>query len=729
MAAHQPTSLPVPPVAPTRPFVRHNHGDDVVDPYAWMRDTSDPELLDYLRAENAYADAMTAHLDGLRETLFTEIKERTQESDLSVPVAYRGWWYYGRTREGLQYPLQCRVPLRAGAVRPTPSPAVALEAAPDDEQVVVDANVEAQGHDFFALGASEVDLTGELVAYSVDLVGDERFVLRVRNIATRQLLDDSVIGMGYGLVWSADSAYLFYTRVDEAWRPHQLWRHRVGAPADTDELVYQEPDERYWMGIGTSRDDRWLQLAIGSKNTSEHRLLDLADPTGTPQVVCPRREGVEYDVEVAGDRLLIVHNVDRADFEVAWAPLDAGHNPQGKDAAAWHPWFRPARGDRVTGVDAFASHAVVSLRRAGQSAVALAPRDSAAEAGFAAPIDLPFEEAVRTVGLGSNPDWQARAIQLIYESMLTPKTVLEVDVATGTRSVLKRQPVLGDFDPARYRQHRVWANADDGTKIPMSLVARADVPLDGSAPGVLLGYGAYEIPLDPYFSIARLLLLDRGVVYAMAHVRGGGELGRSWYDGGRLEHKTNSFTDLVACAGELGTGGWVDPGRLALNGGSAGGLLVGAAMNLAPEAFAVVQADVPFVDPLNTILDPSLPLTVTEWEEWGNPLDDPAVYWRLKGYSPYENVRATAYPAVLVTTSLNDTRVSVTEPAKWVARLRTLATNDPATRPILLRTELSAGHGGRSGRYDAWRELAWEQAVVLDRLGATERLAEGKLSE
>lgn len=702
--------VPTPPVAPTRPFTRSYHGDAVEDPYAWMRDVEDPDLLAYLRAENAYADAMTDHLDGLRETLFTEIKDRTQETDLGVPVAYRGWWYYGRTREGLQYPLQCRVPVVEGAPRPNPSP----EAPIDGEQVVVDTNAEAAGHEFCSLGASEVDLSGELVAYTVDVVGDERFALRVRNIANRELIDDAVTGMGYGLAWSADSAYLFYMRVDDAWRPHHVWRHRVGAPADTDELVYQEDDERFWMGIGTSRDDRWLQISIGSKNTSEHRLLDLADSTGTPRVVCPRRDGIEYDVEIAGDRMLVVHNADREDFEVSHAPLDA------VDASGWRPWFRPdADGDRVTGVDAFATHAAVSLRRAGQTAVALAKRDDAADAGFGQPVDLEFDEPVRTVGLGSNPSWETTAIQLSYESLVTPKTVLDVDLATGERAVLKTQPVLGDFDPASYVQHRVWAAAADGTAIPMSLVARVDVPRDGSAPGLLYGYGAYEISIDPWFSIPRLSLLDRGVVMAIAHVRGGGELGRAWYEEGRLAQKEHSFTDLVACARTLGDAGWVDPGRLALQGGSAGGLLVGAATNLAPELFAIVQADVPFVDPLTTILDPSLPLTVTEWEEWGNPLDDAGVYALMKQYSPYENVRATTYPAILITTSLNDTRVSVTEPAKWIARLRATATNDPATRPFLMRTEMTAGHGGRSGRYDAWRELAWEYAVVLDRLGTT----------
>lgn len=715
MAAHMvsgmPDDQPVPPVAPTRPFTRTYHGDAVEDPYAWMSDVEDPELLDYLRAENAYAEAMTEHLAPLRETLFTEIRDRTQETDLGVPVAYRGWWYYGRTREGLQYPLQCRVPVVEGAPRPSPSP----DAAIDGEQVIVDVNAEAEGHEFCSLGASEVDLTGDLIAYSVDVVGDERFVLRVRKIAVGELIDDAVSGMGYGLAWSADSAYLFYMRVDDAWRPYQVWRHRVGAPAETDELVYEEPDERFWMGIGTSRDDRWLQISIGSKNTSEHRLLDLADPTGTPRVVCPRRDGIEYDVEVAGDRLLVVHNADRRDFEIAHAPLDAA------DASSWRTWFRPeADGDRVTGVDAFASHAAVSLRRAGQTAVALANRDDAAEAGFAQPVDLEFDEPVRSVGLGSNPSWETTAIQLGYESLVTPKTVLDVDLATGERTVLKRQPVLGDFDPAAYVQHRLWATADDGTAIPMSLVSRADVPRDGSAPGLLYGYGAYEISLDPWFSIPRLSLLDRGVILAIAHVRGGGELGRAWYEEGRLAQKEHSFTDLVTCARTLGADGWVDPARLALQGGSAGGLLVGAATNLAPELFAVVQADVPFVDPLTTILDPSLPLTVTEWEEWGNPLQDPEVYALMKRYAPYENVRATTYPAVLITTSLNDTRVSVTEPAKWLARLRALATNEPSKRPFLMRTEMTAGHGGRSGRYDAWRELAWEYAVVLDRLHATE---------
>ena len=687
--------------------VREHHGDRVVDPFEWLRDKDDPEVIAHLEAENAYAEAMTSHLEPLRGRIFDEIKSRTQETDLSVPAAYRGWWYYSRTFEGKQYAAQCRVRMVAGRGRPQLEPGV----TPEGEQVLLDVNVEAQGHEFFSLGAFEVSSDGRRIAYAVDVEGDERFALRVKDIATGSVIDEAVSEIGYGAVWSLDGQHLFYTKIDETWRPHQVWRHEVGTSAQDDVLVIEERDERFWMGIGASRDDAWVIIQVGSKLTSEVLLLDAAAPLGDPRVVAPRRDGVEYDVEPAGDRLLIVHNANHPDFELAQAPLDASGHEQ------WSSLAEPAAGERLLGVEAFASHAVVSLRRDGLTALRVLPRDQSLASGFGQARDLVFEEPLYSVGTGNNPEYEASALQVVFESMVTPRTISDYDFATGELAVLKAQPVLGGYDSADYVQRREWATASDGTLVPISLVHRRDVEPDGTAPGLIYGYGAYEICIDPYFSVARLSLLDRGFVYAIGHVRGGGEMGRQWYDLGKMEHKRNTFTDFVACADHLVSSGWVAPDRLVAEGASAGGLLIGAVVNLAPSRFRAIHAAVPFVDALTTILDPSLPLTVPEWEEWGDPLHHEEVYKYMLGYTPYENIVAVDYPAILATTSLNDTRVYFVEPAKWVARLRETVTNDPAGRPILFRIEMVAGHGGQSGRYDAWKQYAWELAFLMDQVG------------
>ncbi len=680
----------------------------MVDPYDWLRDKDDPAVLAHLRAENDYAEAVTADLEPLRQSIFEEIRSRTQETDLSVPVASGPWWYYSRSFEGAQYAVECRAPRVPGAPRPEPTPKTAVP----DEQVLLDGNVEAEGEEFFALGALTVSPDHRWLAYALDTQGDERFALRVKDLQTGEVVDTSVAEIGYGCVFSLDGRYVFYTRVDATWRPHQVWRHEVGTPSEGDVLVHQEDDERFWMGLGVSRDDRWIMVGLGSKTTSEVRLLDAADPTGELRVVAPRREGVEYDVEPAGDRLLIVHNADSIDSDLAWAPLGS------TSAEQWQPLMRSASGERFQAVDAFDDVCVLSLRKDGLTALRVLDRDAGSDSGFGGWHDLRFDEPVYQVGLGDNPESDTAAVQVVFESMVTPRTVYDYDYRTRELTLLKRQPVLGGYDPAAYEQRREWVTAEDGTRVPLSLVYPAGARRDTTRPGMLTGYGSYELSSDPYFSVARLSLLERGFVYAIAHVRGGGELGRGWYDDGKLTAKKHTFSDFVDCAAYLVDSGWVAPDRLVAEGGSAGGLLIGAAVNLAPERFRAVHAAVPFVDALTTILDPSLPLTVVEWEEWGNPLEDPAVYAYMKSYSPYENVRRAAYPAILATTSLNDTRVSFTEPAKWVARLREETTSDPAQRPVLLRTEMVAGHGGKSGRYDAWRQVAWEWAFLVDQAGA-----------
>ncbi|WP_298885465.1 S9 family peptidase [uncultured Serinicoccus sp.] len=706
------THQPAPPRATRLDVLRSHHGEDVVDPYEWLRDKTDPDVIAHLEAENAYTEARTAHLGELQQSIFEEIKGRVQQTDLSVPVRHRDWWYYTRTIEGEQYAVHGRVAVGESPERPELDPG----AAPEGEEVLLDGNAEAQGEEFFSLGAFDVTPAGDRLAYAVDTTGDERFDLKVKDLASGEIVDDAVRGIGYGTAWSADGGHLFYVRVDDAWRPHQVWRHRVGAPAEEDVLVHQEDDERFWMGVGTSRDDRHVIVWLGSKNTSEVRLVDAEEPTGELRVVAPREEGVEYDVEPAGERLWIMHNRDHRDFELAVAPATT------TSAQDWSTVVPGEDGVRLAGVEAFAGHLVLSLRRDGLTQLQVLPLS-----GQGRPVgegyQVPVEEPVYTIETGTNPTYETDTLQVLVESLVTPRSVLDLDLGSGELTLVKQQPVLGGYDPADYQQQRLWATAQDGTQIPISLVARRDAEPDGSHPGLLYGYGSYEISVDPHFSISRLSYLDRGVVHAVAHVRGGGEMGRGWYEEGRMEHKTNTFTDFVACADHLVETGWVAPDRLAAEGRSAGGLLMGAVLNLAPERFRVVHAGVAFVDALTTILDPSLPLTVSEWEEWGNPVDSAQIYQLMRSYTPYENIRRVDYPAILATTGLNDTRVFFVEPAKWVAKLRETVTSDPQERPILLKTEMVAGHGGKTGRYDAWRETAFEIAFVLDQLGARELVA------
>lgn len=673
-----------------------------------MRDKNDPALLSHLEAENAYTETMTSHLQSLRESVFGEIAAHTQQSDLSVPVRHGPWWYYARTVEGEQYPIYARVAVEHSPQRPEPS----TEHAVAGEQVLLDGNAEAAGAEFFSLGAFEVSPDGSLLAFAVDETGDERFEVRVIDLDTGERVEEGVRDVGYGLVWSLQGDYLFYTRVDEAWRPYQIWRHRRGGPAEDDALVYVEDDERYWAGLSSSRDDRFVMVGLGSKNSSEVWMLDAADPTGDFTCVARRQEGVEYDIEPGGDGLWIVHNRTHPDFELAWAELGT------TSAEQWSTVRVGGNGTRIAGVDAFAGYLAVSVRRDGLTGVDIVKLTEGRVDESAQEYVVSWSEPIYTIEVADNPEFDTDTLLVHIESMVTPPSVYEVDLRSGTRTLVKQRPVPGGYDPTHYRQARLWATAEDGTRIPISVVARADVPRDGTAPGLLYGYGAYEICIDPWFSAARLSYLDRGVVFAVAHVRGGGELGRTWYEQGRMEHKENTFTDFVAAAEHLTSTGWVASDRLAAEGGSAGGLLMGAALNLAPERFRAVHAAVPFVDALTTILDPSLPLTVVEWEEWGDPLHDEGAYWRMRRYSPYENVSPREYPSILVTTGLNDTRVHYVEPAKWVARLREQVTNDPAHRPVLLKTEMVAGHGGKTGRYDAWRDMAFETAFLLDQLDA-----------
>lgn len=689
-----------PPVAKRVDTKREHHGEVFADPYEWLRNKDDPDVIAYLEAENAYTEHVTEHLAPLRQAIFDEIKARTKETDLSVPTRRDAWWYYGRSYEGKQYSVHCRCPV-ADPDDWTP-PVLDENTEIPGEQVLLDENAEAEGHEFFSLGAASVSLDGNILAYSVDVKGDERYTLRFKDLRTGELYEDTIVGIGPGATWAADNRTVYYSTVDEAWRPDTIWRHRLGSGLPA-QRVYHEPDERYWLGVGRTRSDKYVMIAAGSAVTSEMRYADATDPEAEFAVVWPRRDFVEYSVEhavVGGeDRFLILHNDGAVNFTLVEAPVS--------DPTAIRTLIAHRDDVRLDSVDAFEKHLVVSYRSEALPKIQLWPLYPSGEYGH--PEDFTFESELTSAGLSANSNWSAPKLRIGATSYTTPVRIYDVDLATGERTLLREQPVLGDYRPEDYVERRDWAIARDGVRVPISIVHK--IGLQYPAPTLLYGYGAYEACEDPRFSIARLSLLDRGMVFAVAHVRGGGELGRPWYEHGKMLEKKNSFTDFVDVAAHLVQTDVTRPENLVAYGGSAGGLLVGAVANMAPELFAGILAVVPFVDPLTTILDPSLPLTVTEWDEWGNPLENKDVYEYMRSYSPYENVEAKDYPRILAMTSLNDTRVFYVEPAKWIAALRHTKTDD---HPVLLKTEMNAGHGGISGRYERWKETAFQYAWLLD---------------
>jgi oligopeptidase B len=681
-------SLPTPPRAERRPAEVERHGQTVVDDYAWLRDDAreDADVLAHLRAENHYTESVLGHLDGLRSELFDEITARIKQTDESAPTPKDGWFYYRRTVEGQQYGIHCR---KRGS----------LHAA---EQVVVDENRLADGHAFFSLGGLSISPDHRIAAYATDVDGSEVFTLRFRDLGTGRDLDDVVEAVSYSLAWCNDSRTLLYTRMDAAHRPYQVWRHVLGTEPAEDVLVLQEDDERFFVGCGRTRSRRFIVIEAASKVTSEAHLLDADDPTAAPRLVAARRQGVEYDVDHRGDQLLIVTNAGGAeDFKLVTAPVDT------PDREHWIDLVPHRVGVRLEGVDPFASHIALYERTDALTRI----RVLFPETGDEHVIDQ--AEEVYAAGPGPNAEWDTTTLRYGYTSMVTPRTLYDYDVRTRERTLVKQQEVLGGFDPADYVTLREWATADDGTRVPISIVHRRGVERDGTNLTLLYAYGSYEHSVDPGFSSLRLSLLDRGFVFAIAHPRGGGELGRRWYESGKYRCKRNTFTDVIACAEHLIAAGYTTSDRLALRGGSAGGLMVGAVVNARPELFAAAVAEVPFVDVVSTMWDETLPLTVIEYEEWGDP-KSPDYYDYIRSYSPYDNVTAQDYPPMLVTGGLNDPRVGYWEPAKWVARLRERKTDD---HPILLKMELGAGHLGPSGRYDVWKDEALVIAYLIDRVG------------
>lgn len=694
------------PVAPKRPTILDLHGEQRVDDYHWLRDRTDDEVLAYLEAENEYANAVMGTTEGLKTEIYEEIVGRIQETDESAPVRKGSYWYSQRTVEGLEHPIHLR--------RPDDSDHSGRRGPGAKEQVLLDENELAKATGYVALGAATIDASQQLLAYSVDVNGSEQYELRVRDLATGEDLDDVIPDTTYGVEWSADSTALYYILTDEVQRPYRLMRHRLGVPPSDDVLVYEETDQRFYLGVHKTRSEQFLVMSLASKATSEAWLLRAHDPEAKPQLVREREQGIEYSVEHQGDRLLILTNLGAAgqlaeNFRLVEMPVPKVGDPVSDGVAkpspsdSWRELIAPRDDVRLEDVEAFAEYLAIVERAEARTRVRVMRSDGSDDHI----VEVP--EEVSMVGVGANLEYDTRTIRLGYTSLTTPNTAYDYDIEARQLALIKRDPVLGGYDPQAYVTTRLWATASDGARIPISAVHRRDLPLDGSAPALLYGYGSYEACIDPYFSFARLSLLERGFVFAIAHVRGGGEMGRQWYEAGKLANKPNTFSDFVSCAEHLIERGYTAPDRLAIRGGSAGGLLIGATLNLRPDLFAVAVAEVPFVDVLTTILDETLPLTVFEWEEWGNPNDADAYRW-IRSYSPYDNLRPGAYPAMYVTAGINDPRVGYWEPAKWVARLRTLRTDD---RPMVLVTELGAGHFGPAGRYESWKKEAEVLAFIV----------------
>jgi len=660
-----------PPVAKQVPFEWKRVTGTVSDPWSWLRDRDDPDTTAYLEAENAFADAWFQPHMPLVETLFEEIKSRVLETDLAAPVRKDDWWYTTRTEEGLSYAIHCRGRSRDDAAA----------------EVLLDENVEAAGHDFFDLNVFDVSPDHTLLAWSSDTDGGERYVTRVRDLATGTDLPDTLTNTSWaGSAWSHDNTYLFYVQSDEAMRPNQVWRHRLGTDQADDVLVFEDADERFFVTVGLTRSGEWIVIDASSKLSSEALVIPAADPTAASRVVRPRTDDVEYHVDHWGDRFVIVTNLDAIDFRVVTAPLD--------DPGSWTEFVSHESGRRITSAEPFATHLVVHEWHHAQQRVRILWAD-----GRERLLDLGNEP--HEVELEANPEWRAETLRFTYQSFTTPASVYEEHVVTAERTLLKQTPTP-NVDLSQYTASREWATAADGTLVPVDVVRRVDASPDSAAPCAVYGYGSYEASMAPWFSVARFSLLDRGWTWALVHPRGGGELGRRWYLDGKLLAKANTFSDTIACCDHLVAAGWAAPDQLSLRGGSAGGLLVGACVNMRPELFASAVAEVPFVDVVTTMGDPSLPLTITEWEEWGDPREEPAASYMLS-YSPYDNVAALDYPALYVTAGLNDPRVSYHEPAKWVAKLRATSTS---TKPLLFKCEMGAGHGGPTGRYERWRDEA-----------------------
>lgn len=676
-----------PPVAERSPIVRDVHAERFVDDYVWLKDRDDPRTIAHLKAENAYTHALMARTKPLQNRLYKELLSRVKEDDPTAPYRDKGYWYYSRTEAGKPYSVLCR---KKGS----------LDAK---EEVILDGNALGAKEEYFAVGVAEVSNDARWLAYSIDTNGSEKYTLRFKNLDTGNSLKDSIEGTYYSGAWSADGSTFFYVKTDEAMRPHQLWSHTVGDSASPDRLIYEEKDERFRLSAHRTRCGRFILIDLSSNAANEWWSLDARRPSDPPRLIAQRRPNVEYSVESGPDRFYIVTNDGATNFRVVESPFETTGEPRWRTVIAGR--------DEVTieGIECFAKHMVVYERDRGVQKIRI--RGYAGEAEQ----QLTFPDAAYALSAGDNAEFESRVLRFEYESPVTPPTVFDYDLDSRERVPVKQHEVP-NFDPGKYEVDRVFAPAPDGKQVPITILHRKDFVRDATAAGLQIGYGSYGYAYDPEFDSAVLPIVDRGMVCAIAHIRGGSDMGRAWYEDGRLRHKKNSFTDFIACAEFLIREKYVAPDRLAIRGGSAGGLLVGAVTNMRPDLFRAVVAEVPFVDVINTMLDPTIPLTVTEYEQWGDPREAED-YAYMRSYSPYDNVEPKAYPALLVLAGLNDPRVGYWEPAKWVARLRELKTDQNV---LLLKTNMEAGHGGASGRYEALEEEAFVQAFVLKELGVAE---------
>jgi oligopeptidase B len=689
------TQNATPPTARQEPAVTTLHGHTLEDPYRWMREKDSSEVIAHLEAENQYTLSVMASTTELQARLYAEMLSHIKETDESVPYRDHGWFYYTRTVEGSQYPIHCRK-LATGTTFDAAQP----------EEILLDVNRLAEGQPFMAVGAMSVSPDGNKLAYSTDNTGFRQYTLHLRDLKTGSDLADTAERVG-SLAWAADSRTLFYTTEDETTKRHdKLFRHRLGDPISEDALLCEERDERFNLGVGKTRDGKYLLMESGSHTTNEYSYLPADTPGGVFLVIAPRLDEQEYYVDHRNGFFYIRTNDTGKNFRVVTVSVDGG----GREA--WTELLPEDKQAPLEDFDVFDSFCVSSRRELGLTTIEVIRFADGGKLGEAAKISFP--EPVYTAQSHVNREFVTGSYRYSYQSLVSPASVYDYTVATGTSTLLKQQEVPGGFDSTRYASERVWIDAEDGVRVPVSLVYRRDsFQRDGKNPLYIYGYGSYGYPLPIGFSPARLSLLDRGVVMAYAHIRGGGEMGDPWHDAGKMMVKQNTFSDFIAATEQLVARGYGAKDRVAIEGGSAGGLLMGAVVNQRPDLFRVVLSHVPFVDVMNTMLDATLPLTVAEYEEWGNP-NEPEAFAYMRSYSPYDNLKPGPYPAMLVKTSLNDSQVMYWEPAKYVARLRTLKTNDT---PLLLHTNMDAGHGGASGRYDYLKEIAFDYAFLLTQLG------------
>ena len=684
MAQDGKSSMPLqPPVTEKKPKVTEINGDRMVDNYFWLREKSNPAVIAHLEAENAYTSAVMKPTEALQDKLYNEILSHIKQTDVSVPYRWGDYFYYNRTIEGQQYPIFCRK----------------RDSLDAPEQILLDLNEMAKGQKFMALGSFAPSDDGNILAFSTDNNGYRQYTLHFKNLKTGELLPDKMDRVD-DVAWVTDNKTIFYVTEDEvSKRNDKLWRHVLGT--DKYELVYEEKDELFDIGVDRTRDKAVILLGVFSKTSTEFRYIPANDPNATWQIIDPRQPDHEYDVDHRGDLFYIRTNKGAKNFRVVTAPVSDPSEKNWKEFIAHRPAVK------IEGLDLFADQAVASEWENGLQQIEIVNfKDNSRHR-------IAFPEPVYAAGVSTNHEFKTNLLRYNYQSLTTPSSVFDYDVNTRKPTLLKQQEVPGGFDKNNYKTERVFATASDGTKIPMSVVYRKNVKLDGSAPLLLYGYGSYGISIPPTFSASRLALLDRGVVYVIGHIRGGGELGEPWRDAGRMMNKMNTFTDFIACAEHLIKNKYTSKDRLVIQGGSAGGMLMGAVTNMRPDLFKAVVAQVPFVDVLNTMLDASLPLTTSEYIEWGNP-NEKAAYDYMKKYSPYDNIHKANYPAMLVKVSLNDSQVPYWEGSKFVAKLRDFKTD---SNPLILKVNMGAGHGGASGRYDAIHETAFDYAFMLWQMG------------